>query len=111
MSDREMTNGRTASGDEPSPPEEPFAYLSNNPGYALRSPTGTIIVYAVFASFGAWLTCSSLLEYPRARDGWLLALAVVGIFSVAVGLYVMYMGVRRWQWKREYERVMGRSPW
>lgn len=111
MNDQDRTPGPPASGDQPSPPEEPFAYLSNNPGYTVRSPLGTIVVYAVFVGFGAWLTTSSLMEYPRARDGWLLAMAVVGAISMAGGIYVVYMSFRRWQWKREYERVMGRSPW
>lgn len=54
---------------------------------------------------------SGAREYARSGDGAALFMAIAAVVLVAGGASNTYMGVRRVQWKREYERVMGRSPW
>lgn len=111
MAELNREDDHAATGDAPSPPQEPFPHLTNHPSWGIRSPTFFALFFTGFALFGLWVMYSGAMEYARSGDGAALVMAIAAVLLVAAGAINTYMGVRRWQWKREYERVMGRSPW
>ncbi len=98
----------------PTPPEEPFAYVSQNRGLLTLKIREPLLMGLFFLA----LTVVGVIFFLQVKKGadagaegamgvaWLI-LAIFG------GLGVIGMGIAavRWRWKREYERVMGRSPW
>lgn len=111
MAEPNLEDEHPATADSPSPPQEPFPHLTNHPSWGIRSPTFFALFFTGVALCGLWVIYSGATEYARSGDGAALFMAIAAVLLVAGGAINTYMGVRRWQWKREYERVMGRSPW
>jgi hypothetical protein len=93
------------------PPPEPFAYMKTNPYWGIRSPAITMGFFFVIVLVGVWLAGMGVLQRFPLGSGIHWAPIVGGILWAAMGAGGTYVGIRRWRWKREYERVMGRSPW
>jgi len=77
----------------------------------VRSPAALTIMYAGVLCFGSWVTWAGITAYTKEDANAGIVLAIAGLVMVASGVGFTYIGIRRWRWKREYERVMGRSPW
>ena len=94
------------------PPKEPFPVPEGGLFIGqIREPWVMTVFFAVIATAGVvfFVVCKKAADGGAAGAlgaGWGL-LAMFG----AVGLLGMFVGIRRWRWKREYVRVMGRSPW
>lgn len=104
-------NGQSASRGESTPPDEPFAYMSTNPYWGIRSPLLLTVFFVGFTVAGLWLVAMGLLQRFPLGEGPHLGPIVGGLLWAAIGVAATYVGFRRMRWKREYERVMGRSPW
>lgn len=104
-----MSGQNAATGDHV-PPEEPFAHMTNNPQFGPNSPVFLTLFAGAYTMAGGYVTWLGLRAATTGRWSG-LGIMFIGFCWMAVGAYGTYMGVRRWQWKREYERVTGRSPW
>jgi hypothetical protein len=106
-----VTDEQPLDSDETTPPREPFAHLSNNPYFGIRSPLLQTVLFVGFALGGLWLAGMGVFRRFPLGEGPHLGPIIIGVLWFALGAFAVYMGIRRMRWKREYERVMGRSPW
>ncbi|GAA2743859.1 hypothetical protein GCM10009868_19290 [Terrabacter aerolatus] len=94
------------------PPKEPFPVPEGGLFIGqIREPWVMTVFFAVIAVAGVvlFVVCKKAADggaQGALGAGWAL-LAMFG----AVGLLGIVVGIRRWRWKHEYVRVMGRSPW
>jgi hypothetical protein len=104
----------SAAGPQPTPPKEPFAYVSQERGLLtlkIREPAAMAVFFLVFIGAGIvfFLLCKQGAD--RGDQGALaVGYLILAIFG-GLGLIGFGIAVRRWRWKQEYIRVMGRSPW
>lgn len=94
------------------PPKEPFPVPEGGIFIGqIREPWVMTLFFAVVAGAGVafFLACKKAAD-GGAQGALGAGLALLGMFGV-VGLMGIAVGVVRWRWKREYVRVMGRSPW
>ena len=97
-------------GGQISPPEEPFAHMTNHSFFGVNSPVFLTLFGIGLGLFGIWAIGLGLVRLGRTGQGEHLMAVVIGLPFVALGAVASFMGVQRMKWKREYERVMGRSP-
>lgn len=96
------------------PPREPFAYVSQERGLLTLKIREPLVMGLFFLAFTVVGVVFFLMVRKGADPGDAGAAGVSYlILAVFGGLGVIGMGIAaaRWRWKREYLRVMGRSPW
>lgn len=99
---------------EPTPPPEPFAYLSRQGRFvtlAIREPVAMLAFFAVFFGIGVILFLVTLQGVNQGAEGALMAAVVLLVGFCGLGLVGMVIAWVRLRWKRDYVRVMGHSPW
>lgn len=99
---------------EPSPPKEPFAYVSQERGLLtlkIREPALMFVFFLALTVLGVVFFLQVKKGADQGAEGAMgVAYLILGIFGV-LGVIGMAIAASRWRWKREYVRVMGRSPW
>ena len=106
--------GTNGPGTRPTPPKEPFAYVSQERGLLtlkIREPALMAIFFLAFIVVGIVFFLMLKKQADAGADGALnVGYLLLAIFCGG-GLVGLGIALRRWAWKREYVRVMGRSPW
>ena len=98
----------------PRPPKEPFSYVSQERGLLtlkIREPLLMGLFFLALTVVGVIFFFMVKKGADQGAEGAMgVAYLILAIFG---GLGVIGMGIAavRWRWKREYVRVMGRSPW
>lgn len=96
------------------PPKEPFAYVSQDRGLLtlkIREPIVMGLFFLAFTVVGIVFFFMVKKAADQGAEGAMgVAYLILAIFG-GLGLVGMGIAVARWRWKREYVRVMGRSPW
>ncbi|MGO4599276.1 hypothetical protein [Terrabacter sp. 2RAF25] len=99
---------------EPMPPKEPFAYVSQERGLLtlkIREPALMFVFFLALTVLGVIFFLQVKKGADEGAAGAMgVAYLILGIFGV-LGVVGMVIAAARWRWKREYVRVMGRSPW
>jgi hypothetical protein len=99
---------------DPTPPREPFAYVSQDRGLLtlkIREPALMFVFFLGLTVLGVIFFLQVKKGADQGAEGALgVAYLILGIFGV-LGVIGMVIAAVRWRWKREYVRVMGRSPW
>jgi hypothetical protein len=62
------------------------------------------------AAFGLWVSGAGVVMFRDRPDISSAVIVVAGLGTSIAGVAGIHMGIARMKWKREYERVMGRSP-
>jgi hypothetical protein len=98
----------------PTPPREPFSYVSQERGLLtlkIREPALMAIFFLAFIVVGIVFFLMLKKQADAGADGAMnVGYLILAIFG-GLGLVGLGIALRRWAWKREYVRVMGRSPW
>jgi protein-S-isoprenylcysteine O-methyltransferase Ste14 len=98
----------------PTPPKEPFSYVSQDRGLLtlkIREPALMALFFLAFIVLGIVFFLMVKKGADQGAEGAMgVAYLILAIFG-GLGLVGLGIAVRRWAWKREYVRVMGRSPW
>ena len=99
---------------EPTPPREPFAYVSQDRGLLtlkIREPVLMGLFFLAFTVVGVIFFFMVKKGADQGAEGAMaVAYLILAIFG-GLGVVGMAIAATRWRWKREYVRVMGRSPW
>ncbi len=93
---------------DPVPPKEPFAYMSGgqSPIPKIRTPVLELLLGMAIVIFGIYFPVDALVQHSGLGAGFFLF-----VMFAAVGGLGAHVGWRRLLWKREYTRMMGRTPW
>ena len=98
----------------PTPPKEPFAYVSQERGLLtlkIREPLLMGLFFLAFTVVGVIFFLMVKKGADQGAEGAMgVAYLILAIFG-GLGVVGMAIAAVRWRWKREYVRVMGRSPW
>ena len=101
-------------GQEPTPPKEPFSYVSQDRGLLtlkIREPAAMAVFFLLFIVVGVVFFFLARQGVESGAEGaGTAAVLILAVFGV-LGLVGLGIALARWRWKREYVRVMGRSPW
>lgn len=96
------------------PPREPFAYVSQDRGLLtlkIREPLAMGLFFLAFTVVGIVFFLVVRKDADQGAEGAMgVAYLILAIFG-GLGVIGMAIAAARWRWKREYVRVMGRSPW
>jgi len=96
------------------PPKEPFAYVSQDRGLLtlkIREPILMGLFFLAFTVVGVIFFLMVKKGADQGAEGAMgVAYLILAIFG-GLGVVGMAIAAVRWRWKREYVRVMGRSPW
>jgi len=96
------------------PPKEPFAYVSQERGLLtlkIREPLAMGLFFLAFTVVGIIFFFMGKTGAAQGAEGAMgVAYLTLAIFG-GLGVIGMAIAAARWRWKREYVRVMGRSPW
>lgn len=96
------------------PPKEPFAYVSQDRGLLTLKIREPLVMGLFFLAFTVVGVVFFLMVKKGADPGDAgaagVAYLILAIFG-GLGVIGMAIAAARWRWKREYVRVMGRSPW
>ena len=107
---------------EPTPPKEPFAYVSQERGLLtlkIREPILMGLFFLAFTFVHVVLVFTTgvvfFLQVKKGADQGAegamgVAFLILAVFG-GLGVIGMAIAAARWRWKREYVRIMGRSPW
>ncbi|CAN7482840.1 hypothetical protein LJR027_003113 [Terrabacter sp. LjRoot27] len=98
----------------PTPPKEPFSYVSQERGLLtlkIREPALMFVFFLAFTVVGVIFFFMVKKGADQGAEGAMgVAFLILAIFGI-LGVVGMAIAAVRWRWKREYVRVMGRSPW
>jgi protein-S-isoprenylcysteine O-methyltransferase Ste14 len=106
------TGAPTGAG--PTPPKEPFSYVSQDRGLLtlkIREPALMALFFLAFIVVGVIFFLMLKKQADAGADGALNVGYLILVIFGGLGLVGVGIALRRWAWKREYVRVMGRSPW
>ena len=95
-------------------PKEPFSYVSQERGLLTLKIREPLLMGLFFLA----LTVVGVIFFFMVKKGadqgdpgaMPVAYLILAIFG-GLGVIGMAIAAVRWRWKREYVRVMGRSPW
>ena len=97
-----------------SAPKEPFSYVSQERGLLtlkIREPLLMGLFFLALAVVGVIFFFMVKEGADQGAEGAMgVAYLILAIFA-GLGVIGMAIAAVRWRWKREYVRVMGRSPW
>jgi hypothetical protein len=85
-------------------PREPFPYQ------AIREPVIMTIFFAALAAAGLVMLVPVKKHIDAGDHGWVGVAIMLLVCFCGLGLAGVYMGIKRWIWKRQYIRATGRSP-
>ncbi len=98
----------------PVPPREPFSYVSQDRGLLtlkIREPAVMAVFFALFIAVGVVFFLLARQGVETGAEGASTAATLILVVFGVIGLIGLGIALVRWRWKREYVRVMGRSPW
>ena len=107
------STGSTGPSGTPAP-KEPFSYVSQERGLLTLKIREPLLMGLFFLALTVVGVIFFLMVKKGADQGDPAAMPVAYlILAIFGGLGVIGMAIAavRWRWKRQYVRVMGRSPW
>ena len=98
----------------PTPPKEPFAYVSAQRGLLtlkIREPWIMLLFFAAFFAVGIVFFLMAKRGADAGAQGAFAVSVLILVVFCGLGVIGMVIALVRLRWKSEYVRVMRRSPW
>lgn len=98
----------------PTPPKEPFAYVSAQRGLLtlkIREPWMMLVFFTAFFAVGIVFFFMARRGADTGAEGAMEASLLILVVFCGLGVIGMVIALLRLRWKAEYVRVMGHSPW